>query len=624
MNSIATVDVAGVSAETPPLFAAGADLAGVVLIDGIPEPRLVVREHRVQGPLDRRQATLAVAAADSRPAQSALMARWLNTQQATLAVPIRLVDDQVRWSVLVNGRLETTDTQDSARSQQRLLTLVDQWDTELDKTIGSVWWQTEEGLLFDDSRPAVMRVGDRANRSDQVWSIGDQRVYVFQDQGQAWTTGTALAAVNALAGLRLSLRLLPVATRDAALQRAVDLSAPLDRVLTQLLQPHGLVIERDLAWEGGVVTQRRAVRPVVNGRRARLSWAGDGRRLGEVRRVRSQHPTPAAQQWAAQADGWVVESTFELVHGWDTSLVGQPDAVYSKADHEDFATFANVYRLWVLNEDGRFTGAPFHQGAAFDLTAFFNDGLEPAARHGTIRPRPLRFEDGLTLDATGTRRGVTVEISTDGGSNWSTYPGVVVVRDDRAGVYLDDATLPLAFLAAAKSGDAMVRVTASLRSPIPVRVRRWAGNPFAGSEPPRRFDLGGAFRFQRVGAQSIHFDEVNSGQTQAVQADETGAMTHWLIQRMERESRSQHVTTGTPGRAELLLAGAWPMLRVGDRLMSTAGQGQDAAGGAEAIDTAAVVVTELRCQWSDSIAPGDQRSTTAPDSGPRTRVVLAF
>lgn len=169
----------------------------------------------------------------------------------------------------------------------------------------------------------------------------------------------------------------------------------------------------------------------------------------------------------------------------------------------------------MLNEDGQFSGPPYSQGSAFDLGILSDQGY--------VQPQPLKLLPTLTLDGAGSRQRPVVEVSVDGGVSWLTYAGVFVVRDDRAAVYFDDVTLPGAFLTAAKQGLALVRVTASLQSPVPVQAVRWSGNPFVGLTSDRVLDVGDAFRFRRVLPGSINYNGVRSGNLSADEIDERRA-----------------------------------------------------------------------------------------------------
>jgi len=581
----------------------------VVLVNGVPEPGLIVREWRAVGPLDRRRALIKV---DTVRGVNALAGR-LAEATVTLASAHRLVDGEVRWAVLLHGRFVGGEVGLAAGDDRHELGLEDFWGLRLEESLRGAWWQTDNGLVFDDKLPAVIRVGRSANRSDRMWWVGGNLVYVFQDGGLPWSVSDALEMLSALAGIHLSLRMIPREIGDQPLLKAVDLRRSIGEALAGVLSFHGLVVQRDLVRESGLIVEKRAIRPVDRGRKISLAWADTQRPHGQVLRVKADRSVKMARQWIGRVDGWRVESTVELVNGWDSLLDGESDATYSKTNNSNFDVYANVFRLWVLNEDGHFSQPPYNQGAAFDLSVFFGQGA--------IQPTPLRFLPTLTLDDTGVGRSPIVEMSTDGGVNWLVYPGVVKIRNDRAAVYLDDPTLPLSFLSAAKTGSARIRVTASLRSPVPVQESRWTGNPFKGTRPAKVFDLGGGFRFQRVASGSIYFDDIVNGSLAANEFDETHALNDWLIDQIRLADTNLE---DKQGRSDLVLVGAWPGLRVGDCLVNTSGSGLDAGGCSEAVVARGAVVQSMRCRWSDGRVSDGRNRGNGLGRAPVTEVELIY
>jgi hypothetical protein len=322
----------------------------------------------------------------------------------------------------------------------------------------------------------------------------------------------------------------------------------------------------------------------------RLGWADADRALTQVRRAAAAAPTPVARAWIARAGGAQVESTFPLVPGWDPALEGESDAAYERGSAA-FATYVNAYRLWALNEDGRFTGPPFSRGPAHDLAALFGEPF--------VRSRTLRFGSCLTLDDGGARRQPIVEVSLDSGATWSTFAGAAVVQMDRAAVYLDDVVLPPAFLAAAKANAARVRVTATLRSPNPLETLRWQGNPFRGVGEPRVFELGDAFEVRRVSTGSIHHAAVRSGSLVADEIDQLRKMDAWLMHRQERE----RLAGDEARRGTLELAGLWPLVRAGDRLRNAGASNRDPFHRSELADSNQAVVRSVRLRTPEHGAP---------------------
>jgi hypothetical protein len=558
--------VASLPATTPTL--SRPRLEPLVLVDGYPESRLTVQYATFEAPLDRRRCLLI---SDWGVARSTRR-RW---QQARLTVvlPHRLVGDQQQAAVLSAGQLIEAEDNRSAGQQQRRFNLRDDWDITLARALDTIPWVDDGGRLI--AQPdGSFELGIRANRSTQRAAVGGAWVHVFQQNGAPWTVATALETLSAVGGLQLALHGLPRASAQAPLQARLDLNAPAGDILQGLLEAYGLIVQRETRWAGGQMLSRHAVRPLTRGRSVPVRWADADPPLSDVIGMDRESPRDAAQSWIAQGEGWLMESTFELVGGWDPAREGQSDSEYGRATSSDFSRFGNVYRQWVLNEDGTFTPPPFNRGEPFDLTGFF----EAEA----VRPTPLRFRNCVTLDEAANRQPPIVEVSTDGGASWARYSGEAVIATTRAAVYLNDATLPVDFLAAAQDGQAKVRVTASLRSPQPIAERRWRGNPFAGQRPARVFDVSESFHFQRVKEASIHRAAIDVGTLTAAEIDDRQALQRWLVDRMQQADAA---ALAGRGRATLRLAGAWPMLRPGDQM-------QEAGGADERLDDRSQRTTE--------------------------------
>ena len=426
----------------------------VVFIDGCLEPRLQPQYVTYRGPLDRRDG---IVRSDWTVSPNVEM-RWQHGR-AELALPQRLSDQQPRWVILAAGSLQRVDEHETAGQRDKRFYLREDWSQVLDQTPATIPWVSPTGALIAEPE-GTFALGRAANRSTQRYSIAGQSAYVFQRAGQPWTVGSALETLSAIGGLGLSLHLLPPDVARASLNQTLKLDQPIGDLLNTVLEAHGLVIQRSLDYQAGRLRERRAVRPLQHGRAVSVRWPNDEQPLSDVMRINSQAPRAAAQPWIAQASPWLIESTFSLVAGWDPALAGESDSEYGRTTSSDFSRYANVYRQWVLNEDGAFTGEPYNRGDPFDLTSFFPNH--------SPHPQPLRFRACLTLADARQRLPPIVEISTDGGGTWQRYGGEALILQNRAGVYLNDATLPSAFLTAAKNGDARVRVTASLQSPQPV------------------------------------------------------------------------------------------------------------------------------------------------------------
>jgi hypothetical protein len=312
----------------------------------------------------------------------------------------------------------------------------------------------------------------------------------------------------------------------------------------------------------------------------RLALSDLANPAGAVESLCLAMPSARPVKFVAEADAQVVESTFDLMPGWDASDQAGAESEYARSTSSDFDAVANVFRLWVLNEDGAF------EGLTFDLTTFFDEGR-------AITPRAMRFEQALTRDSAGRSVGTPIEYSLDGGMSWSHWPGVAVVLRDRAGVSLDDDALPAGFLDAVRSGAGRIRITATLRSPLPQHRVRWRGNPFAGAFDERCVDVSDRFAWRRVAPTSKFADQVASGDRSADLVDDRAAMMTWLAQYAIESA-------ATSGRATVSAVGPMLGLRVGDRLDQFAGRAIDVTLVDPASHAPAATLVKIQHRWDTS------------------------
>lgn len=570
----------------------------VVLINGVPEPRLAVSSYSAKGSLDIRSARLYVDEPDDVPGK---LAHWLCAEVA-IALPLRLTDDQVRWPVLLKGVLKKLESTVSSGGQGLWFELTDTWSESLELPAMSIWLRQSSGLVIKQDEGSL-DIGLSANRSTDTFNINSQDIHVIQEgSGLHWTVVEALKTISVIADLGLSLNGLPRDVTNEVLVHSVNLARPVADGLKRLMDEYRLAIRRDISREAGVLIEKRSVRPTSKGRPIRVVWADDAQPVGDVLKIDSDSPTQVSRLWIARADGWLVESTLNLVGGWDPSFEGQADSTYDKQLSTDFSTYADVYRRWVLNEDGFYSQPPYSRGPAFDLNSLF----------GTtgIDPQPLSLKSNLTLGDDGNPLKPVIEMSTTGGSSWTVISMPSDILKERAGIYLDPKKLPGDFLTAAKAGLARVRVTAVLASPTPVEISRWQGNAFTCTLPPLIHDVSKAFRFQRVDPASIHHTDIESGTLSANKTDHTNAMLRWLVNRVTR-----HDAGGARhgGQMSLELVGTWPLLKPGDRLLEASGPGVAADGQPQAVTKLGGTILSIESCY-------EKQSTR----GRRTKVKLTF
>ncbi len=449
----------------------GGGIGAMVLIDGAVRGDLCVLEMEAAGPCDERVVTIGVARErggwDPRERERV---SDLEGRRLTVVQPVLLEGIEAAGRVLFVGRV--------AAVRQRLDGKRDGYELR-----GVCDWS---GLLEGVVEGAI-------------------------DSGER--VGDVIVRLSDGAGLGLDVGLVGAGVLGRVVGRSWGAGAELGAVLRWLLDRHGLVVRREMSWDGGGVIERRGVRELARGRDVSVVVSE-----GAVAGVDDDIERGRAVKMVGVCGGQVVESTFEMVAGWDVAGEGLADGEYARSTSGAFEDVADVYRLWVLNEDGALGGA------AYDLTGLFGDGR-------AVEPTGLRFGGALSADASGRSLGVVVEYSDDNGLSWRLYPGRVANERGRAGVYLDDDVLDGDYFASAKAGGVRVRVTATLTNPLRTEVVRWAGHPFAGGHATRAFDLRGLFAWRRVDSGSKYFGEIEAGLRPADETDGRGAMRRWLDER---------------------------------------------------------------------------------------------
>ncbi len=457
-------------------------------MDGVWRPEFNVTTVTATGPLDRRRAEVESGRDEG--------AGEFVGRPATVMLPMRFDGGDGAWLPLVHGRLAHADRSSGATRYARTWTVIDEAEHRL-----------------------AVRVDQNA--------LGDVP-----------TVGGLLDAVSAMTGMALPRR--PVGDVEALPVMSADRQpGTVGDLLTRLCDRYGLTVERTLEWADGGVVEWWGMRRIDRARRMEFAQPMIRERTASI-------AAPRPRRLVARAAAPVVESTFGLVPGWSFEHEGQAAAAYGRSTSGDFDATRNVYRLWVLNEDGR---AP---GKAFNLSDLFDEDR-------VIPPQPLRFGPALTRDDAGRSRGIVIECSTDDGATWSHHGGSSRVLADRAGVYLDDDVLPADLLNAAMAGQAKLRVTATLRCPFPLEVVGWRGNPFAGPFETREIDFGDACAWRRVAETSRYHPAVRAGEMTADEADDRPSLRA-VVARMPVIFRRRR------GVGRLTLAGLAPALRIGDRI----------------------------------------------------------
>jgi len=260
----------------------------------------------------------------------------------------------------------------------------------------------------------------------------------------------------------------------------------------------------------------------------------------------------APRRYVARGDCRLQESTFDLVAGWEDSLATSDPDDFSPRTNPDFDDVRDVFRKWVLNEDGAYSGPPYDRGEAPDLSDLF-EGTPYVRRHRRLLPCLSR--DGLSRS-----RGVYVEISLDGGTSWEQSTLAARVLRDECGLYLTEDPLPSRYLAAAMRGQVCVRATATVESDA-LLAAEYAGAE--GADLPgrtRHVNVPAGYRYRRV-APTSRFH----GEGGADEVDDTARLQDLIRAAWDADRRAP-----APARIEV------PYLalghRVGQRLLGTRGR----------------------------------------------------
>jgi len=340
------------------------------------------------------------------------------------------------------------------------------------------------------------------------------------DMNGAGTVGEAIDRLGeALGATRVA-----VTTDAATLRRPIRPSAAtltIARLIDRLGDEHAVVVRqrptrRDWSIE---LRDARQGRPLVIDH-------GEGAAGSALTRRATETPYARPMKFIGRLAGETVERTIELQPGWAAADEASADADYSPATSTDWPRFANVYRRWT---------AAAHAG-------------------------PLG--DCLTTDPEGHRLPAIISFTTDDGATWRAWPGAAAASRDAVGVRLTDAELPADYFAAARAGAVRLRVTGTVRSPEPIELVRWAGNPFAGPFETRLIDVGESLALRRVDPSSRFAAAVAAGDRAADVRDDRPVLARMLVDAATDRRRSI---------AAVVTCDASPPrvgLRLGDRLAS--------------------------------------------------------
>jgi hypothetical protein len=425
-------------------------------------------------------------------------------------------------------------------------------------------WQQRDGApvfvpegdcVFNDSRGGLassdlMAINGRACRvfaaadAGQAWTVADVLGYLLATGVPADVTVPGPGELNSLAG-------------DVFAPPFASADEPIAKVIAHAAALGGLAVRGSLDQFGGGLTRGLVFyAPGVTGRRLSVGLQRAGETLDLARTNLWQgHVTVAARPGrpGALALGALkrYESTFTLQRGWETGKQTNYHCDFTRSQARNWPDVADVFRRWVLNESGKYSGPPLN------LTPYHFAALAP---DDFLADVPRRLWPCLSVDAGGKSLGIVVVISLDGGATWQFHDGSARVLTQECGIVIDDDALGADYFQAALSGSVRVRVTATVESD-----RRLAATRVGDASCPVRIIRVPSAQWAKVCADSVFHAAAKS----PAECDDSADLSRLLA----------GIDAGAQGmvQAELTLARLSPACNVGDLVERIDGRGVELA-----------------------------------------------
>jgi hypothetical protein len=453
--------------------------------------------------------------------------------------------------------------------------------------------------IFIPTAQVVFNPDGEPNASRLEYNIEGKRYRVFdlnESQAVYWTYASAL---NYLAAEGLALDVY-VANSLAGLEDLTAGQVLRDVEVTGLTALEAMERLCERAGLGYCIAQvpvgDRDVKDVLqlyrrgDGRRTYLRHQQAGEQLDLAKtnvaqcRLKTNRPAESIQvigRGAAKR----FEATFELVGGWDPGLEENNYDLYSPATNPNFRTVRDVFRKWVLNEAGDYSGEPYNRGAAYDFSSVFGNANYCAHRR--------RFFPCLSTNAAVASLGYYLEVSYDGGETWQEYAGAFDHLLEECGVYLNSVQMDLLMWYAIKKSLLQFRITATVEADECVEASLCDGSQ-KSVRPVRTHvvELGREFQYRKVSAASMFNNAKGVEFGRPDECDDRDKMRGLLRDRLKRLRQDR-----LSGKAQL----AWiqPNLWPGDIVTGLQGRELDMQqlAGVREHD---VQVQQVRLVWDDS------------------------
>ncbi|MEA3368483.1 MAG: hypothetical protein U9R68_10265 [Planctomycetota bacterium] len=545
-----------------------------VRIDGLVEPRLRLRSAQQEmgsAPTATFEAALGRDVHTGQTVRLEDLAADIRPGAAVTATLLRggvLPGEEAEDLVLFDGRIVQADLALTSDGEHALLEAEDPTADLLRRRLGGQRaWTAGESADRVDGRPLVFNPEGRPNASNQAYAPGSGEPYTIfapdRPSGNiAWTLDEAVAYVLAEHGPSEAVEVPSASEVRSALPATVIRDASLEGrslgdALEALLELAGARLVARVEPGVGAVSRRLELWYPDREPAGWLCHQPPGRAYDPAKthfaalQVRMDFAA-APRRYVARGDCRLHESTFDLVAGWDDSLATSDPDDFSPRTNPDFDDVRDVFRKWVLNEDGTYSGPPYDRGEAPDLSDLF-EGTPYVRRRRRLLPC-------LSRDGLGRSRGVYIEISLDGGTSWEQSTLAARVLRDECGLYLTEDPLPSRYLAAAMRGEVRVRATATVESDA-LLAAEYAGAE--GADLPgrtRHVNVPAGYRYRRVAPTSRFY-----GEGGADEVDDTARLQDLIRAAWDADRRAP-----APARIEV------PYLalghRVGERILGTRGR----------------------------------------------------
>jgi len=371
------------------------------------------------------------------------------------------------------------------------------------------------------------------NRSEEKASLKGRETYTFardRKSGRYWKCAEVidyLLTVNVVRGqlVRPGLKALGGLTGGQVIRQLDVTGLNLSEALQLCCERVGLRFRFTEVYSAGVWRSGIEFYKPGQGRTIELNCQREGEVLKpggtEVAEVYSRRHRSRTHRYIGLGDYKVYEATFDLKAGWDGALWDTDYDKFSPSTNPEFYKVRDVFRKWVLNEAGDYSGSPFDLGEAFDFSPIF--GSDNWVK------RNRRFVSCLSTDKQGESLGYYLEVSFDGGASWSEYFYAFNILRDECGIWLSSDQLDVDTWIAALKGALRFRITASVASDE--RLRRQAvDGPIYSTAPvvDHIVCANRRFKYRKVSPYSNFSGSSNESLGQPDEADDTEALNEYV------------------------------------------------------------------------------------------------